>query len=86
MRLDPASSPRPQCLLLVGDQIYVDGTAGLFDPTSQFDRFVRPYEILYRMNPVRDVLRRLPAYMMMDDHEIATTGSRASTTRARIAK
>ncbi|MEO8677043.1 MAG: alkaline phosphatase D family protein [Casimicrobiaceae bacterium] len=61
---------RPQFLLLVGDQIYVDGTAGLFDPTSQFDRFVRPYEILYRMNPVRDVLRRLPAYMMMDDHEI----------------
>ena len=61
---------RPQFLLLVGDQIYVDGTAGLFDPTSQFDRFVRPYEILYRMDPVRDVLRRLPAYMMMDDHEI----------------
>ena len=25
---------RPQCLLLVGDQIYVDGTAGLFDPNA----------------------------------------------------
>ena len=61
---------RPQFLMLVGDQIYVDGTAGLFDPTSQFDRFVRPYEILYRISPVREVLRRLPAYMMMDDHEI----------------
>ena len=63
-------SALPQCLLLVGDQIYVDGTAGLFDPTSQFDRFVRPYEILFGMKPVRDVLRRLPAIMMMDDHEI----------------
>lgn len=61
---------RPQFLLLVGDQIYVDGTAGLFDPTSQFDRFVRPYEILYRMKPVREVLRRLPTYMVLDDHEI----------------
>ena len=60
----------PQCLLLVGDQIYVDGTAGLFDPTSQFDRYVRPYQLLYRMPQARDVLRRLPVYTMMDDHEI----------------
>ncbi len=48
--LTERTEPVPQCLLLVGDQIYVDGTAGLFDPTSQFDRFVRPYEILFRMN------------------------------------
>jgi len=60
----------PQCLLLLGDQIYVDGTAGLFDPTSQFDRYVRPYQLLFRMPQVRNVLRRLPVYTMMDDHEI----------------
>jgi len=60
----------PQCVLLVGDQIYVDGTAGLFDPTSQFDRYVRPYELFFRMPPVRKVLRRLPLFTMMDDHEI----------------
>jgi hypothetical protein len=69
-RLDDGSRARPQCLLLLGDQIYVDGTAGLFDPSSLFDRFVRPYEILLRMDPVRDVLRRLPVFMMLDDHEI----------------
>jgi cholesterol oxidase len=69
-RLDAGDSPRPQCALLVGDQIYVDGTAGLFDPTSQFDRHVRPYELLFCMDSVRDVLRRLPAFMMLDDHEI----------------
>ena len=70
-RLANGKLPRPQFLLLMGDQIYVDGTAGLFDPTSQFDRFVRPYEILFRMKSVREVLRKLPAFMMMDDHEIA---------------
>jgi len=70
MRLSGGVDARPQCLLLVGDQIYVDGTAGLFDPTSQFDRYVRPYEILFRMDAARDVLRRLPSFMMLDDHEI----------------
>jgi len=68
--LDTRARHRPQCVLLVGDQIYVDGTAGLFDPTLQYDRYVRPYELFYRMESVRHVLRRLPAFMMMDDHEI----------------
>ncbi len=62
---------RPQGLLLVGDQVYVDGTAGLFDPTAGFDRFVRPYEIFHRHEAVRDVTRRMPTYMLLDDHEIA---------------
>jgi hypothetical protein len=69
-RLDRERAHGPQFVLLLGDQVYVDGTAGLFDPTSQFDRYVRPYELLYRMDATRDVLRRLPAFMMMDDHEI----------------
>jgi cholesterol oxidase len=69
--LDAATrDARPRALLLVGDQVYVDGTAGLFDPTAGFDRFVRPYEILHRLAAVRDVTRRLPTYMLLDDHEI----------------
>jgi hypothetical protein len=63
-------APRPRALLLVGDQVYVDGSAGLFDPTAGFDRFVRPYEILHRLDAVRDVTRRLPTFMLLDDHEI----------------
>jgi hypothetical protein len=68
-RLD-AAGPKPECLLLLGDQVYVDATAGLFDPSTRFDRFVLPYERLYRSRAVQDVLRRLPAYMLLDDHEI----------------
>lgn len=61
---------RPQCLLLVGDQIYVDATAGMFDPLAKSDRFELPHERLLRMKPLRHILRRIPAYMMLDDHEI----------------
>ncbi|MEX0744565.1 MAG: alkaline phosphatase D family protein [Phycisphaeraceae bacterium] len=57
-------------LLLLGDQVYLDATAGLFDPTAQHDRFDLPYERLLRTQPLRKVLRRVPAYMMLDDHEI----------------
>ena len=68
-RLD-AAGPKPECLLLVGDQVYVDATAGLFDPSTRFDRFVAPHEKLFRSHALQDVLRRLPAYMLPDDHEI----------------
>lgn len=62
---------RPDFLLLLGDQIYSDATAGLFDPTARDDRFVRPYEKLLGNPDVRRVLRRLPVLAMLDDHEIA---------------
>jgi PhoD-like phosphatase len=68
--LDQKKAPRPCCLLLVGDQVYVDATAGLFDPKTRFDRFELPHERLLRMRGLRQVLRRLPVYTMLDDHEI----------------
>ena len=61
---------RPRGLLLLGDQVYVDATAGLFDPTARYDRYELPYERLLRLRGVRQVLRRLPLYAMLDDHEI----------------
>lgn len=63
-------NPAPRGLLLLGDQVYVDATAGLFDPTARYDRYELPYERLLRMDQVRGVLRRLPVYAMLDDHEI----------------
>lgn len=68
---DPGPTPKPGFVLLMGDQVYTDATAGLFDPTALDDRYVRPYEKLLSNKDVRNVLRRLPAYMMLDDHEIA---------------
>ena len=61
---------RPACLLLIGDQVYIDATAGLFDPSALSDRYDLPYERLLQTTPLRHVLRRLPLYTMLDDHEI----------------
>jgi cholesterol oxidase len=57
-------------LLLLGDQIYSDPTAGLFDPKSKEGLFYHPYQQWLHHTDVRSVLRRLPSYMMLDDHEI----------------
>jgi cholesterol oxidase len=61
----------PAFLVLAGDQIYSDASAGLFDPTALDDRYKRPYERLFANKHVRAVLRQRPAFMMLDDHEIA---------------
>lgn len=60
----------PAFMVLTGDQVYVDATAGLFDPSQRDDRYERPYEAWLRNRSVRGVLRQLPAYMLLDDHEI----------------
>jgi len=70
-RLDQGEArSSPQCVLLLGDQVYLDATAGLFDPSTLYDRYELPYEKLFRIEPLRHVLRRIPAYTMLDDHEI----------------
>lgn len=68
-RLD--SGLNPDLLLLLGDQVYVDATAGLFDPAMVDDRYVLPYWRWLSNDDVQRVLARVPAYMMLDDHEIS---------------
>ncbi len=58
-------------LLLVGDQIYSDSTAGLADPETSDDRYRRPHEDLFSRPEVKAALRKIPTVMMLDDHEIA---------------
>jgi cholesterol oxidase len=67
----PKQALRLALLLLLGDQIYADATAGLFDPKSRRGRFDDSYRETWTAPNARAVLRRLPTYMMMDDHEIA---------------
>ena len=63
---------RPQFLLLTGDQIYLDETAGVFDPgpASAPAAVERAYELNWRLPAVRRVRARLPTYTMLDDHEV----------------
>jgi choline dehydrogenase-like flavoprotein len=73
-RLDvPTTSGLPplQLLLLLGDQVYVDETAGLFDPATKNLMFDRIYDRAFReLSAFRAVTSRLPTYMMLDDHEM----------------
>ena len=69
-RLDPGASRRPSALLLLGDQIYADATAGLLDPSRETDRYQRPYEDLFQIPGLRRLMREIPVHMMPDDHEV----------------
>jgi len=60
----------PEFLILAGDQIYADATAGLFDPRVLDDRHRLSYEAFFGARGPRSVLSRLPAVMRLDDHEL----------------
>jgi hypothetical protein len=68
---------RPALLLLVGDQIYADATAGTFDPKTRRERFYESYHEAWSAPNARAVMRELPTYMMMDDHEVDDNWTRA---------
>ncbi len=73
---------RPSLLVLTGDQIYADATAGLFDPRAgrvpapgssvrEAEDWLRvPYHNWYGSVGAQAVLGRLVTLMMLDDHEI----------------
>jgi len=61
---------RPRFVVLTGDQVYVDATAGLFDPSQSDGRFDLPYHRWLRSRSTRNVLRQIHSYMLLDDHEI----------------
>jgi choline dehydrogenase-like flavoprotein/pimeloyl-ACP methyl ester carboxylesterase len=62
----------PTLLLLAGDQIYADATAGLFDPKAQDERYRIPHERRGESRGSKAVMQRLDldVQMMLDDHEI----------------
>lgn len=70
-RFKNPSQKNPDFTLLMGDQVYVDPTAGLFDPTALDERFVHPYQHWLRNKAVREVFRHAPVYTMLDDHELS---------------
>jgi hypothetical protein len=57
-------------VLMLGDQIYSDATAGLADPTRHDELFLQPHQRAYRFAPMRDVLRKVIVHTLPDDHEI----------------
>src|SRR5262249_9520071 len=58
-------------LFLIGDQIYCDASAGLFDPVSWRDRYTVRYVDAFNAANKRAVLGNIPTHFALDDHEIA---------------
>ena len=65
-----ASKPQPSMALLLGDQIYADATAGLFDPRSVDGRYVQPYLNAFSSRFFKQAFTGLPVHTLLDDHEI----------------
>lgn len=56
-------------VLLVGDQIYADATADVFDTQELRDRFAGQYRQAFGARYLRRLLGSAPTYMALDDHE-----------------
>ncbi|MBO9512734.1 MAG: alkaline phosphatase D family protein [Variovorax sp.] len=60
----------PNFMAMLGDQVYVDARAGLFDSASEIERIIPRYREAFGSPGFRAVARQLPLMMVMDDHEI----------------
>lgn len=72
----PAQTPTelkpPALMLMLGDQIYADATAGMLDPATPTERFTERYNQAFGLGnspKTARLLRTLPVLMTPDDHE-----------------
>ncbi|WP_374315553.1 alpha/beta fold hydrolase [Aquabacterium sp.] len=77
-RTDPQRT-QPELAMLLGDQIYADATAGLFDPRAADGRFNLPYQSMLSLRWMRHALNGLPVHTLVDDHEIVDNWSQTDS-------
>jgi hypothetical protein len=77
---------QPGFMLMLGDQIYADATAGLYDPRSSVEKYRVRYEQAFASREFRRLARQLPLYMVIDDHEIDNDWSRDELAKGRDAE
>lgn len=69
----------PQFMLMLGDQIYADATAGLMDSPSVIEKLTLSTRRAFASEGFRALTTRLPTYMVIDDHEIGDNWSTDAT-------
>lgn len=69
------ASLAPRFMLMVGDQVYADATAGVMDSPSAVEKVVIGTRSAFGSEGFRRLVTKLPTYMVMDDHEIADSWS-----------
>ena len=67
---------RPAFMLMLGDQIYADATAGLMDSPSAIEKIVLRHRQAFTTAAFADLTSSIPTYMAIDDHEIGDNWSR----------
>ena len=65
-----AKTATPRFMVMLGDQIYADARAGLFDTQSPLERLLPRYRQAFGSYGFRKLAQKLPLYMVIDDHEI----------------
>ncbi len=74
-RLD-AAPEMPAFMLMLGDQIYADATAGVMDSPSAIEKIALRHRKAFTTAGFLRLTSGLPTYMTIDDHEIADNWSR----------
>lgn len=67
---------RPAFMLMLGDQIYADATAGVMDRPSAIEKIALGHRRAFATSGFLGLTSSLPTYMVIDDHEIADNWSR----------
>lgn len=68
--LDQNSAQKPiHGLVMVGDQIYADDL-NFASPDTKIDEFLKRYRTTFKQPHLRELMSRVPTYMVLDDHEI----------------
>lgn len=71
-----AASGEARFMTMLGDQVYADARAGLFDTASELERILPRYRDAMGSPGFRALAERLPLYMVLDDHEIVDNWTR----------
>jgi hypothetical protein len=61
---------RPDFVVMLGDQVYADATAGVLDLDEGLEKYSTRYDAGFGARPFRELTSRLPTYMLADDHEL----------------
>jgi phosphodiesterase/alkaline phosphatase D-like protein len=72
-------------ILMIGDQIYADdyNHNGLNSVACNLDEYRQVYQHVWSNQPLRELLKNLPAFMILDDHEVDDDWTWADADRQR---
>src|SRR5205814_8707730 len=69
-QMDSQTNPQPvDALIMVGDQIYADDL-NFLAPDTSIDQYLERYRDAFTQPYLRELMSRVPTYMVLDDHEI----------------